>query len=114
MSVYDKEICVLQKKFTKNDFPLGSIVAYTLNGSYIKIGIVVKHTPKNITIISGYREWTGDYPTTKLMKKFDSISRDTRECVHISQKEIHNLNSLKELLDTWNKEKKNDIELNFY
>jgi hypothetical protein len=99
-----------KKSHEKTDFPIGSVVAFVAS-NWLGIGIVVKHTPKNLTIIYSFRSYSSSYAKNGTYEAFGKSSRDPSDVILTDIENIENPKELEEVLSHWNRINKTDIEI---
>ena len=101
---------IRKKERVKEDFPIGSVVSFVTN-NWLGIGIVVKHTAKNITIINGFRSYASKYAKNGICESFSKSSRPPHDVLLTDVNNIEDPKELEEVLKHWNRINKTDIEI---
>ena len=78
---------------------------------WLGIGIVVKHTAKNITIINGFRSYASKYAKNGICESFSKSSRPPHDVLLTDVNNIEDPKELEEVLKHWNRINKTDIEI---
>lgn len=105
---------VKKKSRNKDDYEVGTVVAYTTMDSYIGIGFVVKHTPKMMLVVSGFQSYWKTYTSPPSQYEgFTKIHRDPNVCIPAYPQDIEDIKELEMVLKHWNRINNTDIELKF-